>query len=576
MNKQLQARQNAASAPTSSFMTVPTGLLQRKSACSGTPGPIRECEEYHTRNRLSLQSKLKVNAPGDVYEQEADRIADQVLAEPAHYPAKGAPLRIEGFAGQLAGQMDTVPASVDRALTSSGRALEPGLRQNMEQRFGQDFSRVRLHSGTAEAQSARELNANAYTFGRDIVFDAGQLSPSTHEGRRLLAHELVHVVQQQNGSCPQIQRDAQEAESRAWMAPHYPGCSPYDRKRLDFQLVIGRSLVTGAAADLHEELARAGRGAGIITTVQSAFQRHFKSSRPDHMRTVANRLRTVADRLNRGPTNWRCMPTQPSCESACGAKRAGACAPATGALLICPSHFEHGDHIGTLQIVHEAAHQAGMPGDTYSWQKPYATLSTAQALGNADSYTLFVRDNRYGGAIVSPGGPAEAPHERETRSILESHAWTAQEISISMTMDDPRFVREVGHLQGRVQHVPRASARIATHFLADVFFSVDTAGGGIERPRPFTAPAVSLRVTLLRSGSARARGGRPARSVLIDAKDPAARDQGAGSNLRTSFPGQIDLHFDKADRGTLVIDAGMQDFDTATTAQYRETLTVEP
>ena len=91
---------------------------------------------------------------------------------------------------------DTAPASVDQTLASPGRPLEPALQQDMEQRFGHDFSRVRVHSGTAAQQSAQDVNAIAYTVGHNIVFGADQFAPGTHEGRRLLAHELAHVVQQ--------------------------------------------------------------------------------------------------------------------------------------------------------------------------------------------------------------------------------------------------------------------------------------------------------------------------------------------------------------------------------------------
>jgi uncharacterized protein DUF4157 len=92
--------------------------------------------------------------------------------------------------------VDTAPTSVDRVLASSGRPLGPVLRQDMEQRFGHDFSRVRVHTGGAAEQSAREVSANAYTVGHNLVFDANRYSPETHEGRRLIAHELTHVVQQ--------------------------------------------------------------------------------------------------------------------------------------------------------------------------------------------------------------------------------------------------------------------------------------------------------------------------------------------------------------------------------------------
>ena len=150
----------------------------------------------HSKSRASIQAKFAVNTPGDIYEQEADRIANQVLVAPAHHPVSGAPPYIQRFSVQPARQSDSVPASVDQVLASPGRPLEPTLRKDMEQLFGHDFSRVRVHSGDAAEQSARDVNAHAYTVGRDIVFGAGQFIPRTHEGQRLIAHELTHVVQQ--------------------------------------------------------------------------------------------------------------------------------------------------------------------------------------------------------------------------------------------------------------------------------------------------------------------------------------------------------------------------------------------
>jgi hypothetical protein len=146
-----------------------------------------------------IQTKLAINQPGDEDEREADLIADQVLAAPADIATSGAPPRIQRFIGQAPGPAVTAPASVDHVLASSGRPLDPGLRQDMEQRFGHDFSQVRVHSGAAAEQSARDVNAKAYTVGHDIVFGAGQLAPGADQGRRLIAHELTHVVQQNGG-----------------------------------------------------------------------------------------------------------------------------------------------------------------------------------------------------------------------------------------------------------------------------------------------------------------------------------------------------------------------------------------
>ncbi|HJR75341.1 MAG TPA: DUF4157 domain-containing protein [Nitrospiraceae bacterium] len=88
------------------------------------------------------------------------------------------------------------PPIVHDVLSSRGRPLDPATRAFFEPRLGHDFSRVRVHTGGIAEQSARRLNAHAYTVGHDIVFGPGQYAPQTAAGRRLLAHELVHVAQQ--------------------------------------------------------------------------------------------------------------------------------------------------------------------------------------------------------------------------------------------------------------------------------------------------------------------------------------------------------------------------------------------
>ena len=183
-----------------------SGILQRKCACGGATGMSGGCEECGKKHPLGLQTKLKVNESDDIFEREADRVADQVMAAPASPAVSGAPLRIQRFSGQSNGQVDAAPASVDHALAGTGRPLEPTLRQDMEQRFGHDFSRVRVHSGMAAEQSTQDVNAHAYTVGHNIVFGAGQFAPGTHEGRRLIAHELTHVIQQNGRSAATIQR----------------------------------------------------------------------------------------------------------------------------------------------------------------------------------------------------------------------------------------------------------------------------------------------------------------------------------------------------------------------------------
>lgn len=90
----------------------------------------------------------------------------------------------------------TAPPIVHNVLRSPGRPLDPATRGFMESRFGHDFSRVRIHTDERAARSAREVNALAYSVGRDVVFADGQYAPHSNSGQRLLAHELTHVVQQ--------------------------------------------------------------------------------------------------------------------------------------------------------------------------------------------------------------------------------------------------------------------------------------------------------------------------------------------------------------------------------------------
>jgi len=90
----------------------------------------------------------------------------------------------------------TEKQTVQPGIAGPGRALEPPIRAEMESRFGRDFSRIRIHAEAEADTSAHALDAQAYTVGQDIVFRAGQYAPHTERGRRLLAHELAHTLQQ--------------------------------------------------------------------------------------------------------------------------------------------------------------------------------------------------------------------------------------------------------------------------------------------------------------------------------------------------------------------------------------------
>lgn len=209
----MNLRSTTQTKTSSSFSPIQTGLLQRKcNSCGQHTIAGGECTNCQPKS--GLQRKLTIGASNDPLELEADRVADQVMAASPNSVVNSAPPRIQRFTEQTAGQADMVaPASVDDVLSSPGSPLEAGLQQDMGQRFGHDFSRVRVHTGDEAARSAQELDANAYTVGHNIVFGAGLFTPGTHNGRRLLAHELTHVVQQSSSDGIRVEQDSPKRET---------------------------------------------------------------------------------------------------------------------------------------------------------------------------------------------------------------------------------------------------------------------------------------------------------------------------------------------------------------------------
>ncbi len=176
-----------------------------------------------------VQVKLAVNQPGDKYEQEADRIAEQVMRMPERRIVSRSEMAgsllmmrscpkckekaierqdeeerlqmkpVSGASPQQSAAQATsssVPSIVHDVLRTSGQPLDGATRAFMEPRFRHDFSQVRIHTDRKAAESAHAVNARAYTAGHHIVIAERQHMPSSTSENRLLAHELAHVVQQ--------------------------------------------------------------------------------------------------------------------------------------------------------------------------------------------------------------------------------------------------------------------------------------------------------------------------------------------------------------------------------------------
>jgi hypothetical protein len=179
----------------------------------------------HAPATAAIQAKLAVNTPGDQYEQEADRVADQVMRMPEPSSVAGSALSSDVSGVQRKSSCEScddcqgkqeheyvqlqlspadsiklgqteAPPIVREVLRSPGQPLDPATRTFMEPRFGHDFSSVRIHTDSLATASASALNALAYAAGHEIAFGSGQYAPGTPAGNRILAHELTHVVQQ--------------------------------------------------------------------------------------------------------------------------------------------------------------------------------------------------------------------------------------------------------------------------------------------------------------------------------------------------------------------------------------------
>jgi hypothetical protein len=217
---------------------------------SAQHAPWQALQRHGGNSRLAgvLQAKLTVSNPCDIYEQEADRVADDVLRMPepavaiARTPAphiqrlcpgceqelnrqpleEEEPLQTKplmpGGAQQRAPQeeeellqarseTDGTPAvgpdveDAIHALPGRGSPLPESVRSFMEPRLHADFSAVRVHTDSHAHDLARAVNAQAFTFGRDVVFAAGHYAPESERGKHLIAHELTHVVQQGGAGC---------------------------------------------------------------------------------------------------------------------------------------------------------------------------------------------------------------------------------------------------------------------------------------------------------------------------------------------------------------------------------------
>jgi Domain of unknown function (DUF4157) len=169
-----------------------------------------------------IQPKLEIGSSNDPLEREADGVAERVMRmpDPDRTPSQRSDSQVMHRMGDACKEEDDThekpfrkerpgtpaqsgtPAIVDEVLHSPGQPIDPVQRAFFEPRFGHDFSKVRTHTDGTAASAARSIGATAFAVGQHIAFGVGQYRPRTAEGRKLIAHELAHVVQQGAGVGP--------------------------------------------------------------------------------------------------------------------------------------------------------------------------------------------------------------------------------------------------------------------------------------------------------------------------------------------------------------------------------------
>jgi hypothetical protein len=245
----------------------------------------------------SVDAAARHDARNEELEQEADRAAERAIVLPTTLASAGGRPQVQPRATVPRADMSAVPKSVSRTLAEPGSPLEPELRRDMERRFGHDFSQVRVHAGCAASDSALDVNAQAYTAGHHIVFGAGNFAPTEHDGRRLIAHELAHVIQQSSYT-------GADASSRVLQCK--PRTDGAQSKTTADPTTVAATAETAvpdeAVVDLPASIPDAPLPTGTTPAMPKARDSPPRAAQPQPASTTPLRARVPAPRVNRPPS----------------------------------------------------------------------------------------------------------------------------------------------------------------------------------------------------------------------------------------------------------------------------------
>lgn len=388
-----------------------------------------------------IQAKLTVNEPDDEYEKEAERVADAVMqmsvptiAVPSQAGdeeqqiqrmcsrcqrryREGKSLNCEECEEELQRQensrespmLDAETQQQIQSLRGGGRPLPESVRSFFEPRFGREFSDVRIHTGHLADEAARSVHAEAFTRGQDIVFQSGAYQPRAKEGKRLLAHELTHVKQQQSESS--VARQSSSTQ------PRFRDCTPSitsinnANSRIEsarrFAISMSRSAITWLQAAITH---RSGPGA-VPEKVQDALATHFHNPNRQQLGSAIQTFKGAINALNRTNRIICNSESASNCDPNIGDDDAYAWCPGGPNIHLCPSVFDNPRITLPLTLIHEAAHVDGACRDCYINDNCYANLNASKAVENAESYAFFARAVHPKPSVTRPSPPRpESPN----------------------------------------------------------------------------------------------------------------------------------------------------------------------
>jgi hypothetical protein len=292
------ARMSLESKPGHFIVNVPV-----MSSVSGAGG--KDLPQVQLTSPLERESPIQANLaiiqPGDALEQEADSIAEKVMARTPSLPQREKAQLIQMQRSSSQAAFSSVPPIVNEVLRSPGLPLDEATREFMEPRFGCDFGQVRIHQDEHAMQSAYELGAFAYTLGNDIVLGSGQHHPQMPDGMKLLAHELAHVVQQSDASKSlgnaQIQRLRDQTHDIAFdITGIFEGGKPDSLQTVDMGIIsYGKHQATLSSGSLYEVLKLFAETSQTPTSIQLATYLDRVKSKDGALRSDAMFLKLLKD-----------------------------------------------------------------------------------------------------------------------------------------------------------------------------------------------------------------------------------------------------------------------------------------